>query len=227
MLDDNVSDQAEVTANEKVTTNEKVKSLFKPKEERQPIESNEKNVWLNRILVTLVWGSIIIGCFYFVGGGEVEVSSVVAIAAPKSQIFDLLIGDLASWPEWNPTVSGMPENPAEIKEGQSYEVTTSLFGIPITETWTVGFFSPGNGMEFKIESSIRTAVLSVSVESDIGGGVLNLYYKTTYRGLGRMAATFILEDAMLNKMTANIRRLTDDFPPPPPRQGGGGRRGGP
>ena len=130
MLDENVSDQAEV------------KSLFKSKEEREPIESSEKNVWLNRTLVTLVWGSIISGCLYLAGGGEVEVSSVAAVSSSKSQIFDLLIGDLTSWPEWNPVVSGMPEDPAEIKEGQTYEVTTSLLGIPITETWTVDYFAP-------------------------------------------------------------------------------------
>jgi len=211
MLDENVSDHAEV------------KSLFKSKEEREPVESSEKNVWLNRTLVTLVWGSIISGCLYLAGGGEVEVSSVAAVSSTKSQIFDLLIGDLTSWPEWNPVVSGMPEDPAEIKEGQSYEVTTSLLGIPITETWTVDYFGPGNGMTFSIESSIRTAVLSVSVESDSGGAALSLYYKTTYKGLGRIAATFILEDTMLDKMTTNIRRLADDFPPPPPRPRGGGR----
>ena len=211
MLDENVSDQAEV------------KSLFKSKEEREPVESSEKNVWLNRTLVTLVWGSIISGCLYLAGGGEVEVSSVAVVASNKSQIFDLLIGDLTSWPAWNPVVSGMPEDPAEIKEGQSYEVTTSLLGIPITETWTVDYFGPGNGMTFNIESSIRTAVLSVSVDSDTGGAALSLYYKTTYKGLGRIAATFILEDTMLDKMTTNIRRLADDFPPPPPRPRGGGR----
>ncbi|MEE2843440.1 MAG: hypothetical protein VX761_02910 [Planctomycetota bacterium] len=209
MLDENVSDQAEV------------KSLFKSKEEREPIESSEKNVWLNRTLVTLVWGSIISGCLYLAGGGEVEVSSVAAVSSSKSQIFDLLIGDLTSWPEWNPVVSGMPEDPAEIKEGQTYEVTTSLLGIPITETWTVDYFAPGSGMTFNIESSIRTAVLSVSVDSDSGGVALNLYYKTTYRGLGRIAAIFVLEDVMLGNMTTNIRRLAEDFPPPPPRQRGG------
>ena len=209
MLDENVSDQAEV------------KSLFKSKEEREPIESSEKNVWLNRTLVTLVWGSIISGCLYLAGGGEVEVSSVAVVSSSKSQIFDLLIGDLTSWPEWNPVVSGMPEDPAEIKEGQTYEVTTSLLGIPITETWTVDYFAPGSGMTFNIESSIRTAVLSVSVDSDSGGVALNLYYKTTYRGLGRIAAIFVLEDVMLGNMTTNIRRLAEDFPPPPPRQRGG------
>ncbi len=209
MLDENVSDQAEV------------KSLFKSKEEREPIESSEKNVWLNRTLVTLVWGSIISGCLYLAGDGEVEVSSVAAVASTKSQIFDLLIGDLTSWPEWNPEVSGMPEDPAEIKEGQSYQVTTSLLGIPITETWTVDYFGPENGMTFNIESSIRTAVLSVSVDSDSGGVALNLYYKTTYKGLGRLVAIFVLEDVMLGNMTTNIRRLADDFPPPPPRQRGG------
>lgn len=209
MLDENVSDQAEV------------KSLFKSKEEREPIESSEKNVWLNRTLVTLVWGSIISGCLYLAGDGEVEVSSVAAVSSSKSQIFDLLIGDLTSWPEWNPEVSGMPEDPAEIKEGQTYEVTTSLLGIPITETWTVDYFAPGSGMTFNIESSIRTAVLSVSVDSDSGGVALNLYYKTTYKGLGRLAAIFVLEDVMLGNMTTNIRRLADDFPPPPPRQRGG------
>jgi len=209
MLDENVSDQAEV------------KSLFKSKEEREPIESSEKNVWLNRTLVTLVWGSIISGCLYLAGGGEVEVSSVAAVSSSKSQIFDLLIGDLTSWPEWNPVVSGMPEDPAEIKEGQTYEVTTSLLGIPITETWTVDYFAPGSGMTFNIESSIRTAVLSVSVDSDSGGVALNLYYKTTYKGLGRLAAIFVLEDVMLGNMTTNIRRLADEFPPPPPRQRGG------
>ncbi len=209
MLDENVSDQA------------KVKSLFKPKEEREPIESSEKNVWLNRTLVTLVWGSIISGCLYLAGDGEVEVSSVAAVSSSKSQIFDLLIGDLTSWPEWNPEVSGMPEDPVEIKEGQTYEVTTSLLGIPITETWTVDYFAPGSGMTFNIESSIRTAVLSVSVDSDSGGVALNLYYKTTYKGLGRLVAIFVLEDVMLGNMTTNIRRLADDFPPPPPRQRGG------
>ena len=209
MLDENVSDQAEV------------KSLFKSKEEREPIESSEKNVWLNRTLVTLVWGSIISGCLYLAGDGEVEVSSVAAVSSSKSQIFDLLIGDLTSWPEWNPVVSGMPEDPAEIKEGQTYEVTTSLLGIPITETWTVDYFAPGSGMTLNIESSIRTAVLSVSVDSDSGGVALNLYYKTTYRGLGRIAAIFVLEDVMLGNMTTNIRRLAEDFPPPPPRQRGG------
>ena len=209
MLDENVSDQAEV------------KSLFKPKEEREPIESSEKNVWLNRTLVTLVWGSIISGCLYLAGDGEVEVSSVAAVSSSKSQIFDLLIGDLTSWPEWNPEVSGMPEDPAEIKDGQTYEVTTSLLGIPITETWTVDYFAPGSGMTFNIESSIRTAVLSVSVDSDSGGVALNLYYKTTYKGLGRLAAIFVLEDVMLGNMTTNIRRLADEFPPPPPRQRGG------
>jgi hypothetical protein len=209
MLDENVSDQAEV------------KSLFKSKEEREPIESSEKNVWLNRTLVTLVWGSIISGCLYLAGGGEVEVSSVAAVSSSKSQIFDLLIGDLTSWPEWNPEVSGMPEDPAEIKDGQTYEVTTSLLGIPITETWTVDYFAPGSGMTFNIESSIRTAVLSVSVDSDSGGVALNLYYKTTYKGLGRLAAIFVLEDVMLGNMTTNIRRLADEFPPPPPRQRGG------
>jgi hypothetical protein len=209
MLDENVSDQAEV------------KSLFKSKEEREPIESSEKNVWLNRTLVTLVWGSIISGCLYLAGGGEVEVSSVAAVSSSKSQIFDLLIGDLTSWPEWNPEVSGMPEDPAEIKDGQTYEVTTSLLGIPITETWTVDYFAPGSGMTFNIESSIRTAVLSVSVDSDSGGVALNLYYKTTYKGLGRLAAIFVLEDVMLGNMTTNIRRLADEFPPPAPRQRGG------
>ena len=209
MLDENVSDQAEV------------KSLFKSKEEREPIESSEKNVWLNRTLVTLVWGSIISGCLYLAGDGEVEVSSVAAVSSSKSQIFDLLIGDLTSWPEWNPVVSGMPEDPAEIKEGQTYEVTTSLLGIPITETWTVDYFAPGSGMTLNIESSIRTAVLSVSVDSDSGGVALNLYYKTTYRGLGRIAAIFVLEDVMLGNMTTNIRRLAEDFSPPPPRQRGG------
>jgi hypothetical protein len=124
-------------------------------------------------------------------------------------------------------VSGMPEDPAEIKAGQSYEVTTSLFGIPITETWTVDLVGPDNGMTFNIESSIRTAVLNVSVESDSGGAVLSLYFKTTYKGLGRIAATFIFEDVMLDKMTTNIGRLAEDFPPPPPRQRGGGRPGGP
>ena len=202
-------------------TKGEVKSLFKSKEEREPIESSEKNVWLNRTLVTLVWGSIISGCLYLAGGGEVEVSSVAAVSSSKSQIFDLLIGDLTSWPEWNPVVSGMPEDPAEIKEGQTYEVTTSLLGIPITETWTVDYFAPGSGMTFNIESSIRTAVLSVSVDSDSGGVALNLYYKTTYRGLGRIAAIFVLEDVMLGNMTTNIRRLAEDFPPPPPRQRGG------
>ncbi|MBT4693825.1 MAG: hypothetical protein HOB73_10815 [Planctomycetaceae bacterium] len=211
MLDENVSDQVEV------------KSLFKSNEEREPVASSEKNVWVNRILVTLVWGSIISGCLYLAGGGEVEVSSVAVVVSTKSQIFDLLIGDLTSWPEWNPAVSGIPADPAEIKEGQSYEVTTSLLGIPITETWTVDYFGPENGMTFNIESSIRTAVLSVSVESDPGGAALNLYYKTSYKGLGRLAATFILEDAMLDKMATNIRRLADDFPPPPPHQRGGGR----
>jgi len=215
MLDENVSDHAEV------------KSLFKSKEEREPIESSEKNVWLNRTLVTLVWGFIILGCLYFAGGGEVEVKSSPAVESPKSQIFDLLIGDLTSWPEWNPTVSGMPEDPAEIKVGQSYEVTTSLLGIPITETWTVDYFTPGSGLRFNIESSIRTAVLDVSAESGSGGALLNLYYKTTYKGLGRIAATFIFEDVMLDKMTTNIRRLADDFPPPPPRPRGGGRPGRP
>ena len=82
-------------------------------------------------------------------------------------------------------------------------------------------------MTFNIESSIRTAVLNVSVESDSGGAVLNLYYKTKYKGLGRIAATFIFEDVMLDKMTMNMPRLADDFPPPPPRQRGGGRPGGP
>ena len=211
MLDENVSDQVEV------------KSLFKSNEEREPVASSEKNVWVNRILVTLVWGSIISGCLYLAGGGEVEVSSVAVVVSTKSQIFDLLIGDLTSWPEWNPAVSGIPADPAEIKVGQSYEVTTSLLGIPITETWTVDYFGPENGMTFNIESSIRTAVLSVSVESDPGGAALNLYYKTSYKGLGRLAATFILEDAMLDKMATNIRRLADDFPPPPPHQRGGGR----
>ena len=211
MLDENVSDQVEV------------KSLFKSNEEREPVASSEKNVWVNRILVTLVWGSIISGCLYLAGGGEVEVSSVAVGVSTESQIFDLLIGDLTSWPEWNPAVSGIPADPAEIKEGQSYEVTTSLLGIPITETWTVDYFGPENGMTFNIESSIRTAVLSVSVESDPGGAALNLYYKTSYKGLGRLAATFILEDAMLDKMARNIRRLADDFPPPPPHQRGGGR----
>jgi hypothetical protein len=215
MLDENVSDQLEV------------KSLFKSKEEREPVESSEKNVGLNRTLVTLVWGVIILGCLYFAGGGEVEVNSSPAVESPKSQIFDLLISDLTSWPEWNPTVSGMPEDPAEIKVGQSYEVTTSLFGIPITEIWTVDFFAPGSGLKFNIESSIRTAVLDVSVESGSGGALLNLYYKTTYKGFGRIAATFILENAMLVKMTTNIRRLVDEFPQPPPRQRGGGQRGGP
>ena len=215
MLDENVSDQAEV------------KSLFKSKEERESVESSEKNVGLNRTLVTLLWVSIISGCLYFVGGGEVEVSTIEAVASPKSQVFDLMIGDLTSWPEWNPLVSGMPENPAEIKKGQIYEVTTSLFGIPITENWTVDFFGPGNGMTFNIESSIHTAVLNVMVDSDPGGAVLNLYYKTKYKGLGRIAATFIFEDVMLDKMTTNMRRLADDFPPPPPRQRGGGRPGGP
>jgi hypothetical protein len=215
MLNENMSDQSEV------------KSLFKSKDEREPVESSEKNVGLNRTLVTLVWVSIISGCLYFVGDGEVEVSAISVVASPKSQIFDLLIEDLTSWPEWNPMVSGMPEGPAEIKEGQSYEVTTSLFGIPITETWTVDFFGPGNGMTFNIESSIRRAVLNVMVDSDPGGAVLNLYYKTKYKGLGRIAATFIFEDVMLDKMTMNMRRLADDFPPPPPRQRGGGRPGGP
>ena len=214
MLDENVSDQAEV------------KSLFKSKEEREPFESDEKNVWLNRTLVTLVWGSIISGCLYFAGGGEVVVSSNPPVESAKSQIFDLLIGDLTSWSEWNPTVSGMSKDPAEIKEGQSYEVVTSLFGLPITETWTVDYYEPGTGLTFNIESSIRTAVLSVSVESGNGRALLNLYYKTAYKGLGRMAAIFIFEDAMLRKMTLNIRRLADDFPPPPPRrQRDGGRPG--
>jgi hypothetical protein len=158
---------------------------------------------------------------YLAGDGEVEVSSVAVVSSSKSQIFDLLIGDLTSWPEWNPEVSGMPEDPAEIKEGQTYEVTTSLLGIPITETWTVDYFAPGSGMTLNIESSIRTAVLSVSVDSDSGGVALNLYYKTTYKGLGRLAAIFVLEDVMLGNMTTNIRRLADDFPPPPPRQRGG------
>ena len=215
MLDENVSDQAEV------------KSLFKSKEERESVEPSEKNVGLNRTLVTLVWVSIISGCLYFAGGSEVEVKTIEAVASPKSQVFDLMIGDLTSWPEWNPLVSGMPEDPAEIKKGQSYEVTTSLFGIPITENWTVDFFGPGNGMTFNIESSIRTAVLNVMVDSDPGGAVLILYYKTKYKGLGRIAATFIFEDVMLDKMTMNMRRLADDFPPPPPRQRGGGRPGGP
>jgi len=76
-------------------------------------------------------------------------------------------------------------------------------------------------MTFNIESSIRTAVLSVSVDSDSGGVALNLYYKTTYKGLGRLAAIFVLEDVMLGNMTTNIRRLADEFPPPPPRQRGG------
>lgn len=211
MLDENVSDQAEV------------KSLFKSNEEREPIESSEKNVWLNRTLLTLVWGVVISGCLYLTGSGDVEVSTVAGVASTKSQIFDLLIGDLTSWPEWNPMVSGMPEDPAEIKEGQSYEVTTSLLGIPITETWTVDYFGPGNGMTFRIESSIRTAVLSVSVESDSGGAALNLYYKTSYNGLGRYVAIFLLEDAMLDTITTNIRRLADEFPPPPPRPRRGGR----
>ena len=215
MLDENVSGQAEV------------KSLFKSKEGRESVESSEKNVGFDRALVTLLWVSIISGCLYFVGGGEVEVSTIEAVASSKSQVFDLMIGDLTSWPEWNPLVSGMPEKPAEIKKGQIYEVTTSLFGIPITENWTVDFFGPGNGMTFNIESSIRTAVLNVMVDSDPGGAVLNLYYKTKYKGLGRIAATFIFEDVMLDKMTTNIRRLADDFPPPPPRQRGGGRPGGP
>jgi hypothetical protein len=214
MLDENVSEQVEV------------KSLFKSKEEREPVESSEKNVWLNRTLVTLLWGVIILGCLYFAGGGEVEVNSSPAVKAPKSQIFDLLIGDLTSWSQWNPTVSGMPEHPAEIKVGQSYEVTTSLLGMPITEIWTVSFFAPGSGLKFKIESSIRTAVLDISAESGSGGALLNLYYKTTYKGLGRIAAIFILEDTMLDKMTKNIRRLADEFPQLPPRQRGSGRRGG-
>jgi len=211
MLDENVSDQAEV------------KSLFKSKEERESVEPSEKNVGLNRTLVTLVWVSIISGCLYFAGGSEVEVKTIEAVASPKSQVFDLMIGDLTSWPEWNPLVSGMPEDPAEIKKGQSYEVTTSLLGIPITETWTVDYFGPGNGMTFRIESSIRTAVLSVSVDSDSGGAALNLYYKTSYNGLGRYVAIFLLEDAMLDKITTNIRRLADEFPPPPPRPRRGGR----
>ncbi len=211
MLDENQCGQAEV------------KSLFKSNEERVPIESSEKNVWLNRILLVLVWGSIISGCLYFAGSGEVEVSTVKTVASTKSQIFDLLIGDLKSWPEWNPMVARMPEDPAEIQEGQRYEVTTSLFGIAIPEIWTVEYFGPGSGMTFRIESSIRTAVLSVSVESDSAGAALNLYYKTTYNGLGRFAAIFLLEDAMLGRMLTNIRRLADDFPPPPPRPQRGGR----
>lgn len=211
MFDENVSDQAEV------------KSLFKSNAEREPIESSEKNVWLNRTLLTLVWGVIISGCLYLAGSGDVEVSTVAGVASTKSQIFDLLIGDLTSWPEWNPMVSGMPEDPAEIKEGQIYEVTTSLLGIPITETWAVDYFGPGNGMTFRIQSSIRTAVLSVSVESDSGGAALNLYYKTSYNGFGRFVAIFLLEDAMLDKITTNIRRLADEFPPPPPRPRRGGR----
>ena len=81
MLDENMSDQLEV------------KSLFKSKEEREPVESSEKNVGLNRTLVTLVWVSIISGCLYFVGDGEVEVSAISVVASPKSQIFDLLIED--------------------------------------------------------------------------------------------------------------------------------------
>ena len=79
MLDENVSDQAEV------------KSLFKSKEEREPIESSEKNVWLNRTLVTLVWGSIISGCLYLAGGGEVEVSSVAAVSSSKSHSSKIIL----------------------------------------------------------------------------------------------------------------------------------------
>ena len=43
MLDENVSDQAEV------------KSLFKSKEERESVEPSEKNVGLNRVGVHYQW----------------------------------------------------------------------------------------------------------------------------------------------------------------------------
>jgi hypothetical protein len=79
MLNENMSDQSEV------------KSLFKSKDEREPVESSEKNVGLNRTLVTLVWVSIISGCLYFVGDGEVEVSAISVVASPKTPVYCVLL----------------------------------------------------------------------------------------------------------------------------------------
>ncbi len=212
---------------ENTPTEPKVKSLFKSAAEREPIESAEKNVWLGRILVTLVWLTIISGCLYFIGGGTVEVSEVNVVTAPQSQIYELM-ADSSKWNQWIVLASGIRRSQGELEVGQVYEVRSSLLGIPVTEKWTITENTENSLLFFDIDSPVRKSELDISIERGQGGTVVNIYYKNEYRGVGRIVSPLIFESRILQRTIANIRTLPKDFPPLPPRArgAGGGQAGG-
>jgi len=207
-------------------TGSKVQSLFKTAAEREPIESSEKNVWLGRILVTLVWISIISGCLYYIGGGIVEVSEVSVVTAPQSQIYGLM-KDSSKWEQWMVMVSDIPRSQGELEIGQVYEIRSSILGIPVTEKWTITENTENSLLFFDIDSPVRKSELDVSIERGQGGTVINIYYKNEYQGVGRILSPAVFESRMLKRTIANIRTLSQDFPPLPQRdRGAGGRQAG-